>query len=990
MEKEEMNKTISAIALAATLPLAAAFKPGDTLSGFTVQSVTELPEVQGRLVRMTYAKNGADLAWLDRDDDNMTFAIGFRTLPSDDTGVPHIIEHSVLCGSEKYPVKEPFVDLLKSSFATFLNAFTSADSTMYPVCSRNPTDFLNLVDVYMDSVLHPLSMKSPLAFQQEGWHYELDKADGELKRNGVVYSEMKGAFANPERLLRHETLRLLYPDTCYGFVSGGDPKAIPELTFEKYKAFYNRFYHPSNARIFLDGKVDLPAVLAKLDGFLAPYPRAEVDAPVMIQEPVAATKTIEYEIGADEKPEGKVLMSDAWVFARFDAREKYMAMDVITDALAGDNDAPLKKALLEKGLCEDVHFGVGGQAQMCVSLVVKNVKRENVETVRRTVRETLAGVVAKGLDHARLAALIDRAEFHDREKDYGGTPRGLAFFSDAYELWLYGGDPADAFRNASRYAALRAKLETGWFEQLLRTAVLDNPHHAELTMLPSPTLGAARREAEKAELAKIKASWSKEELDKVLATCRALAQHQTTPDRPEDVAKLPLLSVKDVPVKGPVTAREIVDLDGVALVRPHTQANGVLHLGLYFDASDLTTGELADLPMLARVLGDLATARHPIDALRNELDGKIGNFGISGTVYGKAGDAKDVRPYMAVTVSALESRKADVVRLVPEVLLETVFTDTKAVGDLLKQRRIAAERQTMGLSGRSHPFRRAAAQLSARGVVEDALSGFAQIRHLQAADAAFATGGPAYCSRLAALARKVFVRNRLTVCLSDNIPAAFAREVAAKFPRGILGAPAVRTLLPRRAEGFRIPAGIGFAARVAHPTPSIYTGRAVVAARILSLNYLWDEIRVKGGAYGGNFRTRPDGDAGWLSWNDPKPARSLDVYATCGDALRKFADGPEALDRFIVSSVAATEPYQTPSTETFGAADLYLSGRTPDDLQRLRAEMLGTTKADLKAFADTVDALAKDSAICVLAGPQLLDACSNKLDVVESVIHQNK
>ena len=973
--------------VSAAIPLvAASLKPGDVMSGFTVKSVTDLPEVQGRLIRMEYTKNGADLAWLERDDDNKTFAIGFRTLPYDDTGVPHIIEHSVLCGSEKYPVKEPFVDLLKSSFATFLNAWTSADSTMYPVCSRNPTDFLNLVDVYMDSVLHPLSVKSPLAFKQEGWHYELDKADGELKRNGVVYSEMKGAFANPERLLYHESSRLLFPDTCYGFVSGGDPKVIPELTFEKYKTFYNRFYHPSNARIFLDGKVDLPAVLAKLDGFLAAYPRAEVDAPVMIQKPVSATKTIEYEIGADENPEGKVLMSDAWVFGRFDEREKYMAMDIVTDALAGDNDAPLKRALLERGLCEDVRFGVGSHAQLLLSLVVKNVKAENVEAVRRTVRETLENIVAKGLDHARLAALIDKAEFHDREKDYGGTPRGLAFFSDAYDQWLYGGDPADAFRNASRFASLRAKLGTGWFERLLRASVLENPHHAELTMLPSTTLGAARREAEKAELAKIKASWSKDELDEVLATCRALEKHQTTPDRPEDVAKLPLLSIKDVPVKGPVTAREIVSLDGVTVVRPHTQANGVLHLGLYFDVSDLSTEEIADLPMLARVLGDLATAKRPISALRNELDGKLGQFGISETVYGKVGDAKNARPFMAVTVSALESRKVDVVRLVPEVLLETAFSDTKAVGDLLKQMRIAAERQTMGLSGRSHPFRRAAAQLSARGVVEDALAGFAQIRRLQAADAAFAAEGPAYCARLAALAKKVFVKDRLTAFLSDNVPASFAAEVAAKFPRGTVGVPAPRTLLPRRAEGFRIPAAIGFAARVAHPSPAIHTGRAVVAARILSLNYLWDEIRVKGGAYGGNFRSRADGDAGWLSWNDPNPARSLDVYATCGDALRKFADGPESLDRFIVSSVAATEPYQTPSTETFGAADLYLSGRTPDDLQRLRAEMLATTKADLKAFADTVDALAKDSAICVLAGPQQLESCSNKLDVVESVV----
>lgn len=972
---------------AAVLPLAAAgLKPGDVVSGFAVKGVTELPEVKGRLVRMVYEKNGADLAWLDRDDDNMTFAIGFRTFPQDDTGVAHIIEHSVLCGSEKYPVKEPFVDLLKSSFATFLNAWTSADSTMYPVSSRNGVDFLNLVDVYMDAVLHPLSVKDPFAFQQEGWHYELDAADGELRRNGVVYSEMKGAFANPERRLYHELRRLLYPQTCYGFVSGGDPDAIPTLTFEAYTAFYRRFYHPSNARIFLDGKVDLAAVLAKLDGFLSAYPRAEVDAAVAFQPPVSAEKTVAYEIGADESPEGKILLGDAWVFGRFDEREKLMALDVITDALAGDNDAPLKKALLEKGLCEDVRFGVGSAAQLEATLVVKNVKRENVDAVRRTVRATLAGLVEKGLDRARLEALLDRAEFHDREKDYGGFPRGLAFFNDAYDQWLYGGDPADAFRNAARFASLRRRLAEGWFERLLKEAIVENPHHAALTMRPSATLGAARRAEEKAALAKVKAGWTKDEVAATVAACRARARRQSAPDRPEDAAKLPVLSVKDVPAQGPVPVYETTQAAGATLLRPRTQANGVLHLTLAFAVADLMAAELADLPLLARVLGDLATARHPVAALRNALDGKLGNFGMAPAVYAKPGDAQDAHPYFEVGVSALVAHQADVLSLVPEVLLETSFADVKAVGDLLKQLRIGAERATMGLGGRGHPFRRAAAQLAVRAALEETMEGFAQIRHLQRLDAAYAADGEAVCARLAALARKVFVRDRLVLCLTDNMPVSYADALVRAFPRGAVGAPARHACFPRRREGFRIPAAIGFAARVAHPAPSVYTGSAVVACRILSLGQLWNEIRVKGGAYGGNVRVRPDGDAGWLSWNDPNPARSLGVYAASGAALAAFAQGDDALDRYVVSAVAATEPYLTPRVEAARALELHLSGRTPADLRRLRAEMLATTKADLAAFARTLDALARDAAVCVLAGPQQLEGCTNQLDAVEAVV----
>ncbi|MBR6459106.1 MAG: cyclodeaminase/cyclohydrolase family protein, partial [Actinomycetaceae bacterium] len=327
---------------------------------------------------------------------------GFRTLPYDDTGVPHIIEHSVLCGSEKYPVKDPFVQLAKGSFATFLNAFTSPDCTCYPVCSRNQQELLNLMDVYMDAVLHPLSVQSPLAFKQEGWHYELDGPDGELKRNGIVYSEMKGGFSNPERLLYTEVSRLLFPDTTYGFVSGGDPASIPTLTFEMYKSFYNRFYHPSNARIFLDGNMDVKAVLAKLDGFLSPYERKVVDAPVKFQRPVSAEKTMEYEIGADEKTEGKVYVATGWVCGRFDEREKSRALEVLVSVIAGENSSPLKKALVDTGLCEDLYWGCSKMAQIRSGLTVKGVKAENVDAVRRTIRETLSRLAAEGLDHARM------------------------------------------------------------------------------------------------------------------------------------------------------------------------------------------------------------------------------------------------------------------------------------------------------------------------------------------------------------------------------------------------------------------------------------------------------------------------------------------------------------------------------------------------------------------------------------------------------------
>ena len=957
--------------------------PGASLHGFTVKSVTELPEVKGQLVRMTYEKNGADLAWLDRDDDNKTFAIVFRTIPEDDTGVAHILEHSVLCGSEKYPVKEPFVELLKSSFSTFLNAFTSSDWTAYPVCSRNNADFLNLVDVYLDAVFHPLSVEGPLPFRQEGWHYELK--DGELARNGVVLSEMKGAFGNPERLAYHELNRLLFPDNCYGLVSGGDPASIHKLTFEQYKDFYRRHYHPSNARIFLDGRVDLPATLAKLDSYLSAYPRAEVSTFVPLQKPVQAEKTLQYEIGADDSAADKTLLLEGWVFGTFRDREAHLAFDVLSDVLAGSNEDPLTKALLSKGLCEDVKLGVYSSEQLMATLLIKNAKDGKADEIRRIVRETFERLAADGLDHARLNAVLDRHEFNDLEKDSGGYPRGLMFFSDACDQWLYGGDPADAFRLDPLYASLRAKVGQGWFEQFLRQALIDNPHHVKLTMTASKTLGEERRKAEKAELAAIQAKWTPAEREKIMAECKALEAFQKKVDAPEDIAKLPRLLLKDIPEKGPVPESTIVTVGGTKVIRAKTAANGIAYLELYFELAGFSEEDLSDAAILANVLEELPTAKRSVLELKNALDAGLGRFATEVKAYAKPGDARHAKAYLAVRVSALESKLDEIVRLVPEVLLETSFADTKLVGDLVKQRRRAIERGTMGISGRIYAARRAAASQSVRGMMEEQYAGLAHLRRVQEIDDSFGTKGAAFCQRLAGVSRRTFVRDALIACLSDNVATGWLEGLFAKFPAStVTRRPASRLeMLPARREGFRTAGRIGSAAKAAFP--NAYTGPGRVAAKMLSLDYLWNEIRVLGGAYGGGFLLRPEGDARYLSWNDPNPARSLGVYDRSGEALRKAVKNEPSIDKYIISTVSDTEPYQTPSVETTRAAELVLSGRTPEDLQQLRREMLRTTKEDLVRFAGTLDSLTNSPAICVIGGAAQLEGCTNMLDSVESI-----
>ncbi|MBR1586712.1 MAG: insulinase family protein [Kiritimatiellae bacterium] len=955
--------------------------PGASIHGFTVTSVTKLPEVKGRLVRMTYAKNGADLAWLDRDDDNKTFAIVFRTIPEDDTGVAHILEHSVLCGSEKYPVKEPFVELLKSSFSTFLNAFTSSDWTAYPVCSRNDADFLNLMDVYLDAVFHPLSVKGPLPFRQEGWHYELK--DGELTRNGVVMSEMKGAFGAPERLAYHELRRLMFPDNCYGFVSGGDPASIHKLTFEQYKDFYRRHYHPSNARIFLDGRVDIPAALAKLDSYLSVYKRTEIDTAVPLQKPVRTENTIQYEVGADDSAADKTFLLEGWVIGTFRDRETRLAFDVLSDVIAGSNEDPLAKALLANGLCEEVRLGIGGAEQLTATLQVKNAKDGKADEIRRIVRETFERLAGEGLDRARLNAVLDRHEFNDREKDSGGFPRGLLFFEDSLDQWLYGGDPAEAFRFDHLYRSLRAKVGQGWFEEFLRRTLIDNPHHVKLTMTASKTLAEERRKAEKEELAAIQAKWTPAEREQVMAECKALEAFQKKADSPEDLAKLPMLSLKDIPEKGPAPESATDTVGGVKVIRAKTSANGIAYLELYFELRGLTCDGLSDAAILAGVLEELPTAKRSVLELKNALDAGLGRFETSVAAYAKPSDPMHAKAYLAVRVSALESKLGEIVRLVPEVLLETSFADAKLMGDLVKQRRRAIERGTMGIGGRIFAGRRAAASQSARGMMEEQYAGLSHLRRVQDIDDGFAKNGAAFCERLAALSRRVFVRSALTACLSDNTPTAWLERLFAKFPQGKATACAAVVPLPARREGFRTAGRIGSAAKASFPMA--YSGSGRVAAKMLSLDYLWNEIRVLGGAYGGGFKMTPEGDARYLSWNDPNPARSLGVYDRSGDALRKMAKDEPSIDKYIISTVSDTEPYQTPSVETTRAAELVLSGRTPEDLQKLRREMLRTTRDDLLRFADTLDSLTNSTAICVIGGAAQLEGCTNMLDTVESV-----
>lgn len=966
----------------------ASIQPKDILHGFRVEYAQPLEEIGATLWRMTYEKNGADLIWLERGDDNKTFAIAFKTIPSDHTGVFHILEHSVLCGSEKYPTKEPFVELIKSSMATFLNALTFADKTMYPISSRNPQDYLNLIDVYMDAVLHPLSITDPHAFRQEGWHYELDSPDGELVCNGVVYNEMKGAYASNDTVLEFEMNRQLFPDICYGCESGGHPNHITELTYEQYLANHHKYYHPSNARIILDGDIDLDAVLAKLDSYLCEYDRLAIDADIPFQKVVSPDeRTAFYEIGEEEDEQNKAILAKGWVFGDYREKEKNLAFTILSDVLASSNESPLPKALLDRSLAEDVYFrSEFGVQQLYAYLMIRNADPEKKAEIWEVVRETLEELAVNGLDHARLHNTLSRIEFAMREMACDGAPRGLVFAITSLESWLYGGDPAQNLCYNDVFASLRAKIDEGWFERFLREVLLDNPHTGRVCLLPSKTLGEEKRQAEKARLAAVKAGLNDDDTAKIMREFEALRARQEAEDTPEQLATLPRLSLSDIPPLRKTIPQNVRQCENVTVLHQPLDTNGITYLSLYFTLEDMPADALTEISFLTSLLGESATEYYDALTLQSELQGKMGHFGVSLLTSAKRGNLDEVTPRIAVRIAVLEQNKAAAAQLLDEVMNRSVLTDSSFVYNILRQYRISFE-QSVAMRGNSYASMRVFAPTSVKGTLDEQLSGITMLRWLKRTDSEFAAEGESFCRRLNEWPAKIFIKSRLTVSVTGEYDEAWLRTIIDLLHDAPTGPRVVYEKVAPRREGFLIPAEIGFAAKAfnVNALPTENKGWFRVAAQLLTFDYLWNDIRVKGGAYGTSLRDTTLGDVSLTTYRDPSPSRSLDSFDKAGQALRDFCENGGNVEQYIISTIAAIEPLMTPSSEGERAVGMYFSGLTDEALQRERDEILATTPEQLMAFSEILDEICARSGVCVVGGRNTLDACGDKLDAVEAL-----
>lgn len=942
--------------------------------GFCVDRVRESKELGGQLVEMHHEKTGAQLAWVDNGEVNKTFCVAFKTLPEDSTGVFHILEHSVLCGSAKYPVREPFVELLKSSMYTFLNAMTFPDKTIYPVSSRNEQDFLNLTEVYLDAVFAPRILQDPNIFYQEGWHIELDENGAPLYK-GVVFNEMKGAMSDVDEQIYQKTLDVLFPDNCYGCNSGGDPKHIPDLTYEQFLRMYRRYYHPSNARIFLDGAIPLDKVLTLAEEYLNGFDRLDEKHEIPMQKPFAAEAEQAYEIDAGEDTADKTMLTLAKIVAPWSDTLRVTATEILFDVLTGSNDAPLKKALLATGKCQDVSMSLdNSMAQPYMILTLRNISDGSEQELRQMIRDTVQQLVKTGLDKDALTASINSSEFSARQP---GEPSGLLRCIHSLDSWLYGGDPMQPLLTEERYQKLREMAAGDGFDRLMAELLLDESTMSIIRTVPSHTQGDELRAEETARLQAIQASWTDADKEALRVQNEKLSAWQQTPDTAEQLATLPVLSLSEISADPLLIPAAEAQCGAAKVITHDLPMNGITIMHWYISLTDFTLDELKRLSILPELLGKLPTKRHDSLSLFQAVKRDIGKLTFQLRVMSRC--AEMATPVLDVSCSVLDANVDKAAALVREILTETCFDDKVRVQTLILQLSEMAKQKVIS-DGHRMAMYAASATMSAAAAAQEALSGLSSCMVQKALPEDFDAQYADFLALCERFSKDSAVQSRVTFSLSTN---------KALDPAAILSAYPVGTPIPDAAPyvsnlpakcAYRIPSQISFASLGYdyRRAGKVYSGIARVMSNILSLSYLWNEVRVQGGAYGAGLNTSETGRMVTYSYRDPSPARTLGINRSMSKGLRDFVAGDERIDKYIISTVGESEPPLGSENQILVSDENLLCGITPEDLCRERAEMLSTTKDALLKWCGVLDQMAKDGGVCVIGHDGAIAACEKE------------
>ena len=957
---------------------------GKQYSGFRVCKIDFIKEVNSTAYLMEHEVSGARLFYLANEDDNKVFTIGFRTPPADDTGVPHILEHSVLCGSRKYHLKEPFVELVKGSLNTFLNAMTYPDKTVYPVASRNNKDFHNLMDVYLDAVFYPLIYDNKFTLKQEGWHYELEDAGDPLQYNGVVYNEMKGVYSSPDSYLEYYGKKILFPDTTYRFESGGLPSAIPELTQEDFIRFHKTYYSPENSYIYLYGDMDIEATLAHLDSYLKEFPKTgQVHSDIPLQQPLA--KTAEFD-GTYPVPDGAPVEAMTYHEVQIvagDMRDQktIMALRLLENVLLESEGAPLRRALLDAGVAKDISGSMSGSMlQNIFSVRASGSEPGQKDAFVKALYHNLQKISMEGIDKELLEAALNSAEFKLREADFGTYPKGLIYGLSVLDSWIYDIDPVSSLQYEPLLKELRDAVNTNYYETLIETNLLDNTHRVILTLTPEP----GKEEREQTELAEklaaLKEKMDGSELERYAAECAELHRRQAMPDSEEDLASIPLLERKDIKRETEKLLTEKEQMEGGTLLYQALPTNKVTYLSWYFDMSGISPELLPYCNLLSDVLGKLDTDEYSYADLAKYTDMYTGGISFQMEALSKHNDCNDYTVKFSLAAKCLTAKLPELFKILKAMTLHTRFEDKNRLKELIDQVKTDWD-NTFFAKGQNVAAVRLASYFSAKARVteQDYYSYYQFVKQLAEN---FETEADGIIAKLQQLLPVFF--NKAQYLLSYSCDAAdraevrrMALEFAAILPAGsgASGKEAKALPLPEKNEAIVTPGKVQYvlAGGDYHKHGYTYSGSMLVLTTMLRYEYLWTKIRVQGGAYGANAVFDRNGVMYFSTYRDPQLKNSLEAFRTLPEWLDNLELTDREMTKYVIGTMSGVDVPLTNSLKVSRAAMQELLAVSDADRQKTRNEILDVTLADVKALAKMIREVLADNYICVVGGQQAIE-----------------
>ena len=963
------------------------------LKAYEILKTENLTDIQSTGYILRHKKSGARVAVISNTDENKVFYIGFRTPPEDETGVPHIIEHTVLCGSQKFPVKDPFVELVKGSLNTFLNAMTYPDKTIYPVASCNDKDFQNLVDVYMDAVFNPNIYKHEEIFKQEGWHYELESKDAPVTINGVVYNEMKGAYSSPDEILQQEIYRALYPDNTYSKNSGGNPEHIPDLTYEEYLNFHRRYYHPVNSYIYLYGDMDMAEKLDWMDKeYLSRYDRIELDSTIPFQKAFdeKVDVTTKYPISAGESEENKTYLSYNVSVANVLDRKLYQAFDILDYALVSAPGAPLKKALIDAGIGKDISGGFdSGSLQPVFSIVAKNANASEKEQFLEIVQKTLKDLVKNGINREALLAGINSSEFRFREADFGQFPKGLLYGIQCLDSWLFEDmEPFMHLQCLDTFRFLKEQVNTGYFENLIEEYLLNNKHAAIVTIVPEKGLNAKMDQKLEEKLAQYKNSLSDEEIDQLIKDTKHLKKYQEEPSPKEELEKIPMLSREDMRKEILPLSNIEKQISGIKTICHDVATNGIDYLTLMYDVSDIPAEDIPYLGVLKALLGYVDTKTYTYADLANAINIYSGGINCGMGIYPNGEKEAPLQVKFEVRIKTLESSLKETMSIVNEILLSSNMNDEKRLYEILAQSK-ARLQQSLSSAGHSVSSMRALAGFSEYAYYLDATNGITYYETVKDLEEHFDEKKQTLIAKLKQLIDQIFGTERLLISFTGD-QAAFEyaepilKEALQKQPAGKKAHEAAIISLTRSNEAFTDASQIQYVAKVGNFADHgyHYTGALRILKLILSYDYLWINVRVKGGAYGcmsGFFRS---GETYFVSYRDPNLLKTLEIYDGIPKYLREFQADERDMTKYIIGTFSSMDTPLYPEGKGARSMNAYLQNLTEEMLQKDRDEVRNATAEDIRALADMIQSVLQDPSVCVIGNE---DAIQKEVQLFDKV-----